>query len=412
MEFVYDLKTAHKDNRAIWGLHICHTVYNILVLLLTTFLAAYIYNFADNIFDYVLKVALYEMIAYFVAVFACFATSKIVSKTNRISIYRVSIIVSVAYLIFMVLCGENLANLIWLAGIFCGIYKGMYWGSYNVIKQEMIGKSAMKSYATYSRVFQQVVNVLFPITLGTLIEVTSFSTTSIVVLVFCLIQLVVSFLIKSKHPVNSDCDFKAFFKRLKTNNPLNQRLKFIYFIGIFFSTMTIVATLLNAITMTQFVSSMKLGFITSIISVLMIITTFIVGKFTKEGKRTGLYVLLFCSSLLSMIAYLIFPGDITIVIFNSVYNIAVVVVYIVFDIYRNKFLKEYGRYDDIGEHQAISEIILNICRTIVYGLIILIMLMKNMLAYTIMLAVCTIFSLMTVLTLLIFEKKFIEKKAE
>lgn len=409
MSYTYDLEQSHHDKKASIGLYVCNTINTINELFLSTFLIAYIYSFSTDVFDYVFKAAYYEMVTYFIMFISYYFSSKIVNKTNRISVYRFSIFIWAAFVVFAIFYGEQIAQMIWLAGILCGLAKGVYWSSFNVLKQEMIGKRTMNNFSTFSMILQKTVSVVFPITLGALIDVTSYSNAAFVVLAFCLVQIIVSFMVRSKLPTNSDFNLKAYFKRLKEDNPLNKRLKFLYRASFIYGMNNAVASLINIYIMVMFGSNTSLGTITSFIAISVILMTFFVGKFSKEGKRTPLYVYAAIISLLSLVLYFILPSKWTLILLNFILSISAVVFKLIFDMYRNKYLKEYGRYDDIAEHQGVIESILQFSRVVSYGIIMLVSLTHSMTMVSIAFALFSILYISNLIIIMIFENKF-EKK--
>jgi len=406
MEFTYDIITAKSDKKAAIGIYICHIIDNLIELFLSTFLIAHIHAYSTDIFDYLIKVSIYELVGWITMLLVYLIVSKIVDGSNRVGVYRFSMVLWAVFVIFTIFYGNEIANLLWLAGIMLGIAKGFYWSSYNVLKQEMVGKSSMGKFATYTRVYQQLVSVLFPITLGAIIDIASFSNAAIVVLVFCVIQIAVSFLIGSKHPTNARFDLKGYIKGLKQDTPLAKRLRFIYGISAVFAANNVMSTLIYVYIMILYGSNFSLGIITSLISVAVIIATLLVGKFTKEGRRGALYITSAIIPILSAILFVLMPIKSTLVIFNFAISVCGVVFKLIFDIYRNKFLKEYGRYDDIAEHQCVLETILQFVRAVVSGILILVALTKSLLAVQILIVVFTIIYSLNLILLMIFEKKF------
>ena len=410
MEYIYDVNTAKSDKNARFGIYFCHMINNILELFLSTFLIAHIYSFSSDLYDYIFKVSIYEVVTYSVMLVTYFMASKIVCKTNRISVYRVSTLIWGSFVVFTVFYGENLANLIWLAGILLGLARGVYWASYNVLKQEMIGKRKMSNFSTYTKVIEKIVSIVFPITLGALIEVASYSNTAIIVLVLCIVQIAMSFIVKSKHPKNSDFKLKPYFKRLKDGSELSKRLKFLYLSAFVYGANTIVSTLIYVCIMIQFGSNLSLGIITSIIAIVTLTAAYLIGKHTKEGKRNALYIISAIVPILSVVLFIFVPSKATIIILNFAISVSGIVFKLIYDIYRNKFLKEYGRYDDIAEHQGVFEAVLAISRIVTYLILFAVSFLKSALAFNIMLFIFVALHASNLILLLIFEKKFVATK--
>lgn len=339
-------------------------------------------------------------------------SSHLVDKTDRIGIFRLSMFLWAGIILFFILLGDKIEGLLWLVGFLFGIVKGFNWSSYNVIKQEMVGKSSMEKFSTYSRAFYQLVRVLFPITLGAIIDTTSYQIAAMVVLIFIIFEICISFMIKSKRPQNSKFDMKGWRLKLKENNSLSKRLKFIYILTITYGSHNVLDTLISIYIMILYGSNFSLGTITSIISILTILEIFLVGRFTKPGKRVNLYLTSAVLPVLSVILFVIVPVKSTIIIFNIVLSFSGAIFKLIYDVYRNKFLKESGGYEYIAEHHCVVESILQIVRTINDALLIFVALTQNLMLVQSFLIIFTIIYSLNSILLLVFEKKFFPKNVE
>lgn len=101
MEYIYDIKTAESDKKASVGLSICHTIDNLVELFLSAFLIAYIYKFSANIFDYLLKVSIYEIVCWASMLITYIISSHLVDKTDRIGIFRLSMFLWAGIILFL-----------------------------------------------------------------------------------------------------------------------------------------------------------------------------------------------------------------------------------------------------------------------------------------------------------------------
>jgi len=116
MAFVYDIKTSKKDNKSSVCLVVCHLLFNVINLFVSTFLIAHIYTLTSDIFSYVIKVAIFQISAYLVMLVAYYLFSFVVDKTNRIWVYRLGNILNTALVVVTIFYGKNLAEIVVLAG--------------------------------------------------------------------------------------------------------------------------------------------------------------------------------------------------------------------------------------------------------------------------------------------------------
>jgi len=405
MAYTYDISKSTNDNRSTYCLTACHLLFNIINLFLSTFLVAHIYSLTTDLYQYILNVGLYQLSTYGTMFVAYFLFSFIVDKTNRIWVYRIGNIFMVALVIITIFYGEDLANVIVLAGVCYGLALSAYYASYNVLKQEMVSRKKITNYTFLLRIFTKSISVICPFLLGMLIDVSTFSTIAIVVFFIAVIQIIISFFIKAQKPENSDFKVLGFFKRLKENKPLRKKLNSIYLISVFYAFNTILSMLLNVNIMMQFGSNFTLGFITSIIALLSILILIVFNKFTKIGKRTWVFILGACLTAVSALVFAFVPNYITLIAYNLIFVVNEAIVGTIFEAIRNKNLKEAGFYQDIAEHQSVVESIFQIVRIITFVLLICISLFKNYLIFQISFGVFALLFLVMNILILLYEQK-------
>lgn len=407
MSFTYDITKSEKDNRSSVCLTVCHLLYSVIDLFLSTFLIAHIYSLTDNLFSYVFNVGLYELSSYIVMLISYYLLSFLVDKSNRIWIYRLGNILLTALVIVTIFLGEQLAELIVLAGSLFGLAKGAYYSSYNVLKQEMVSRKSMKNFAVVNMVLQKMIGVICPILLGMLIDVSTFSMVAIYVFLICLVSIIISFFIKAKRPANSDFNIKDYIIRLKNNKEFNSKMKDIYKMCIVYGFTFVVGSLVSVNVMIHFGSNFSLGLITGICSCVAICVLILMNKFTRFGKRSWLFK--FCSIAITVVSivFAIIPNMFTLVIYHIFNSSVQIVLATSLDIIRNRNLKEAGFYADIAEHQCVTESIFQISRILSYGFLILISLLKDFAIFQIVFVVFNISSFAILAIMMAkFEKKY------
>lgn len=404
MSYTYDITTSKKDNRSTVCLTICHLLFTVIQLFLSTFLIAHIYSLTDNLISYTINVSIYQISHYIVMAISYFLFSVIVDKTNRIGIYRLGNIINTVLVVITVFYGKDLAKIIVLAGALNGLARGAYYASYNVLKQEMVSRKSMKNFAVAIMVLTKVVNIICPILLGMLIDISTFSMVAIYVLIICLVLIIISFFIKAKRPKDSNFKVMEYIKRLKENEPLKKKMKKIYLISFFQGAITVLTTLLSISVMTHFGSNFSLGALTSVFAVVSIILLFLFNRFSKKGKRNWYYILNSISVVVSVVIFAIFPNITTLIIYHLFIAVSETIIGTVYDLYRNKNLKEAGFYQDIAEHQFVVETMFRLMQIPSYGLLILICLFNNFVLLQVALVVFVCLYSITSILLMYYEK--------
>ncbi len=406
MSYQYNIQTSKKDLRSSICLFIDHKLATIVKLFLSTFLVAYIYSFSENIFNYILNVGLYEIASYTTMLISYFVVAYFVDKTNRVWIYRIGVILRAVFVVFAIFYGKDLSKLILLAGFLNGFSQGVYYSAFNTIQQEMVSRKSVKSFMLLSNITAKVVDVVFPLILGALIEISTFAQVAIYVFILCIIQIGISFGIRAKKPDNSFFSIKQYLKDLKENENTYAKMKVIYLTCFVYGFTTIITTIVNICIMIEFNSNLSLGVFTSIFAFIAIVTIMIVNKFAHIGKRTNLFLFIAVFQLAFTALFSIIPNIYTLILFNLANAVGYIIYRTILDIHRNANLKESGLYGGITEHQVIMEIMFDISRVISYGALILLGNFHSLIAFKIFLVLMSISASMVLVLLAIYERKF------
>lgn len=411
MAYTYDINASKKDVRSSSCLFAANLMNGISDLMVSTFLVAFIYNSSPDIFECIRNIAMFELMTYAVAIPVFLLFGYLVEKTNRIWIYRLGVILRTCVVVILIFIGRNVSGMIMLAGGLRGISTGTYYSSYNTLKQEMVSRKSIKRYALLEQILIRSIEIAAPILLGFIIDLSSYWEAAILVSVICCVQIILSFFVHSKRPDNSNFNLKEYYKKLKAN-PAGKKIGLIYLGYFFYGFTSIVGNLLSFCIMLEFGSNFSLGILTSVFSAISMVVILLVAKFTKEGRRSWLYIVSAILPFLSCLIYAIFPSITTVIIYNFFTYISRIIFRTMYDSYRNSNLKEAGLYSEITEHQVTTEIILDVARVISVLLMILVSFTKSLIAFKVFFCL-TMLSYTIILTiLLIYEKKYCRPKLD
>ncbi len=408
MGYSYNIHSQKKDKMSSNFLFICHPLGAVVTTFVSTFLVAYIFEFSKDTFDYVFNVGVYYICVYATFMLTYWFFSFLTDKTNRVWIYRSAQILRLAFIILIIFYGKHLAQMLPLAGFLYGLSEACYYGSYNVLKQEMVSRKIMTTFSILITIASKMMDIIVPITLGALIHISTYEQTSIYVAAILGLITLLSFGIKSKKPEGSTYNIKTYFSKLKEHPKARQKILFIYKTSFVYGFTTITNNLLSICIMLQFGSSLSLGSITSIIGAVTIVELMLITKFTKPTKRNWLYSIVIALPLLSSILFVITSSYITVIIFNLLMAISKIIFSAIFDIYRNSTLKEAGLYSEISEHQTIVETMLAVARVLSFAIMIFVGMLKNIVVFEILLVVFSLSYSGVNLCLMIYENKFMK----
>ena len=411
MEYTYSISDNKNDKLSTSCLFSCHTLNSVLNLLITTFFIAYIYNYASSTFDYIKNVGIYYLAAYITFLIFYYIMSYIVDKTNRVWIYRIAWFVRLITVIIIIFQGRWLSSKLILAGFLFGLSEALYYVSYNIMKLELVSRKNIEKYATMLYVFDKVVNIIVPITLGAIIDIQTYETASIYVAIIGFVAIVLTFFIRSKKPKDSKFNLHSYIKKLKTtDNENTNKIKLIYLMTIFYGLTTMTTILLNVCIMFQFGTSFSLGTIKSIVALISMISIILIVKFTIKGHRSWMFYISIAMPIISSLLFIIHPSVITVIIYNILMGISYVIYNTIYDVYRNSNLKEAGLYSEIAEHNTIVESIMTFSRIFSFGLMILIGMLNSEIAFKMLLVIYSSAYSIVLILLYIYEIKYFKNK--
>lgn len=407
--FNYESKKAPSDKRAQKCLTGCNIMLNIINVFISTFFISYIFEFSKDIFDYIFNVGLYQTMYYVAFIIIYFAISFIVDKTNRVNIYRLGIFIKFALVLLFIFYGKELASHVFIAGILNGTSTGLYYSSFNVLKQEMVSKSKMKSFSTTLHIAWKIVNIVVPIILGTIIDFNGYSFTAIIVSIVCLIQFLLSFGVKSIKPSGSNYNLNSYIKKLKKKPEIGKRIGLLYIICALYGFLTLLSTLVNVCIVLEYGSNLSLGLLTSVFAIVSIIALFLFNKFSKQGKRGTLFSIFAIIFVLCCSIFAVFTNKITLIIYNLGYAVVSIIIEYTVDVHRNSTLKEAGLYSEISEHQTIVETLFGLSRIFAFAIMMLVGVLKSKIYISLLLIISSIISAIMLILFIVYERRYFAK---
>ncbi len=340
-----------------------HTLYYIISVFVTTFLVSHIYSISDN---YMVSIGLFYVGNYLAMGIFYLLFSLIIDRTNRVVFYRIALIIKAIFIFMLIFWGEKLASLVFAAGALYGFSEACYWMSYNLMKNELVRKSSTRTYSMLQSCLEKFINIVVPVTLGKIIDSNSFKTSSIIMAVVVIIQLIFSMFIKSKRPEGSSFSFKELQNAMKTMGERGKLIKYMLIFSFVYGFTSCISQIETIVIMIGFNSNLSLGVVTSIGAAISILFILLINKLTP-GKRDWIYFLNMMPLIAAIICSIIF-NNITITIFALLYKVLQHSYTVTFDASRNILLKKLNLYGSIAEFQCAIECILATTRVISYAI--------------------------------------------
>ena len=253
-----------------------------------------------------------------------------------------------------------------------GISSSVYWFPYNLFVINKVDNKYRTEYTVKSEIVSSIIGVLCPILLGSIITVTNYVLTAIIILFISFIQIVLSFILtKEKNENMSKFDLKSTWLKLKDNKQIRKMSIVEFFIGMNVSDGAL-QVLMTILIFNSFKTNLNLGIITSITTVLSIVFIKLYGKIYKNKDDKNIIIISSIIPVLAVIILLIWQNDITIILYNICYVIFTALVALIRDIRLYNLSDSYiVDKNNQCEFFAIREAILNCGRVIGYILLLI-----------------------------------------
>lgn len=380
-----------KSNKNFTYLTIINAIGGILEMFISTFLVAYFYT----VTNYNYKIISLFYIASSIITPLCFVCfGNFVKTKNKVIIFRLSMIVYCIYILLIALLKEEIVNYYILVGILHGLAQGLYWVVCNVYINEIAKQEKVsKKFISIKSIVGNVTKIVFPIIFGAAIEFTSFFYIAKIIIPISILQLICSLFLKDiNNSTKEKFSLSKYIKYIKENNV--ERIKKFYKISIYEGVANyLLSTLITVVIVMTFKTTLNLGVLTTVFSILSIISVYIFQKVYKNKNPKRIIIISAIIMFVSVIALVLKLNKITVIIYNLANCMFMVLL-------RNYALSK--RYDSIGnyeevkkkflvEHQVVSEIVLGISRTFGYVFLFIMSLLNNIVYFKTTLLIVTVF---------------------
>ncbi len=348
---------------------IMDTIKKIMTIFLGPFLTAYFISTSTNS---ILNIAIYYIFTYATMALSTLVVASLVEKRNRIKIFRIGIILNFIYILIIILLKEKIINYLPIISILYGISASCYYFPYNLFIINKVKNTERTNYMVKLFITISVVGILFPIIFGSIITITNYILTAVIVLFISLIQIILSFFITDNH--NGDLEeynLKKTWLELKKNKQVINCLAGEFFIGMNICNGAL-ETVMVILILNSFKTNINLGIITSIATLLSILVVKIYGLIYNKRDDKKVIIISSIIPVISLIIFLILKTNTTVIIYKFSYVIFAEILSLVrkikiFNLSNSKIVNKSNQC----EFNAIREVTLNVGRVTGYTLLLL-----------------------------------------
>ena len=348
---------------------IMDAIKKIMTIFLGPFLTAYFISTSTNS---ILNIAIYYIFTYATMALSTLVVAALVEKRNRIKIFRIGIILNFIYILIIILLKEKIINYLPIISILYGISASCYYFPYNLFIINKVKNTERTNYMVKLFITISVVGILFPIIFGSIITITNYILTAVIVLFISLIQIILSFFITDNH--NGDLEeynLKKTWLELKKNKQVINCLAGEFFIGMNICNGAL-ETVMVILILNSFKTNINLGIITSIATLLSILVVKIYGLIYNKRDDKKVIIVSSIIPVISLIIFLILKTNTTVIIYKFSYVIFAEILSLVrkikiFNLSNSKIVNKSNQC----EFNAIREVTLNVGRVTGYTLLLL-----------------------------------------
>ncbi len=365
----------------------------IISLFLGPFLTAYfIKTSAESIVD----LSIYYIFSYILLAIFSFVVASIVKNKFRIGMFRIGVILNFIYILTIIILKEDIVNHLALIATLYGISSSIYWFPRNLFVINKIDNVYRTEYTVKSKIVCSIVGILCPILLGSIITVTNYELTAVIVLIISLFQIVLSFLIiPEENNKLSKFNLKKTFNKIIKNKQIKNMFLVELFVGMNVSGGAL-EILMTILIFNSFKTNLNLGIITSITTILSIIFVHLYGKIYKNRSDQNFIIVSSIIPILSLFILLIWRNNLTIIIYNVCYVIFTSLLTLTREIRLFNISDSYIiDQNNQCEFFAIREGILNSGRILGYFILLIAGLSKSQVVLNIVMVILTLSILMT-----------------
>lgn len=348
---------------------IMDAIKKIITIFLGPFLTAYFISTSTNS---ILNIAIYYIFTYATMALSTLVVAALAEKRNRIKIFRIGIILNFIYILIIILLKEKIINYLPIISILYGISASCYYFPYNLFIINKVKNTERTNYMVKLFITISVVGILFPIIFGSIITITNYILTAVIVLFISLIQIILSFFITDNH--NGDLEeynLKKAWLELKKNKQVINCLAGEFFIGMNICNGAL-ETVMVILILNSFKTNINLGIITSIATLLSILVVKIYGLIYNKRDDKKVIIISSIIPVISLIIFLILKTNTTVIIYKFSYVIFAEILSLVrkikiFNLSNSKIVNKSNQC----EFNAIREVTLNVGRVTGYTLLLL-----------------------------------------
>lgn len=323
------------------------------------FISKILKNPNSSIPQNIVAIGMFYLILYIVLGFCYVVSGHILKKINKSIFVSIGACLLTATVLMIYLMGDLIFAYYPLIAVVYAIAWGFFSSGFNGLIAETISSKHQVRFFAVKKVLFQITYIVFPVTLGIIIDNIDFSFMALIMLALCALLIVFSFFIRPKKTYKQSFKLKNFFSIMMKDAEKNKPLWLVY-ISTFFrgASFDCFTTLITIFVMRTFNSNTSLGLLQSIFTACSLVTMAFYLKYYRK-RRAKIFILPTIILVSCTIAgILLAVNQISIICFYAVYAILNVVLMSISDSRRAGVVRQLSLHSHILENNAVIEFFL------------------------------------------------------
>lgn len=278
--------------------------------------------FIKTSLESILDISIYNIFSYIVLAITCLMVGYIIKNKLKMAAFRAGVIINFIYILTIIILKERIIHHLWLLAILYGLFSGLYFMPFNLFLGNKIKNEDRTGYEVKKEMISSIINIVIPIILGSMITVTNYILTAVVILILSLIQIILSFVLKPLEESGQKFDMKGMIQIVKKNKDIKKMMLAEYLTGISVNNSAL-ATIATILIYNAFQTDLNLGIITSISYILQLIVIYLYGKRYKGKSDKNIIILVTIIPMITLGMFLLYPNAVTVIIYNLYFTIFV-----------------------------------------------------------------------------------------
>lgn len=290
----------------------------IMIIFLGPFLTAYFIQISEKS---IINLSFYYIACNFFLAFSSFFVARFIKRKFQIEMFRIGVILNFFYILSIILLKEQIVHHLFFLSILYGLSASTYYFPYNLFVINKVDNANRTNYTVKSKNISSIIGVLCPLLLGSIITVTNYQLTAIIILLISFIQIIFSFLLTpDKNSQLSNFDIKKTWKKLKDNRQIRRMFITEFFMGISISDSAL-EVLMTLLIFESFKTNLNLGMVNSMTAIASILLVYLYGKKYKNKDDQHIITIASIVPIVSMLILLLWENSLTLIIYNTCYVI-------------------------------------------------------------------------------------------